>query len=192
MDENAGGRHDAQDAQLFRDLHDAVLTDLERFVRRRVAPSAAEDVVADVLLVVWRRLADLPADRDARRAWVFGIARNTLLTARRGERRREALAVRVGTERGGQESVVDDPEVLARRLDLVRAWPRLSAEDQEVLALTYWEDLTSAHAAAVLGVTPVALRLRLTRARRRLRRHLDPTVPGPSPSPSALAEGRTP
>jgi len=49
----------------------------------------------------------------------------------------------------------------------------LLKEDQEVLALTVFEDLTSPQAARVLGITPPAYRLRLMRARRELRRHLD-------------------
>ncbi|WP_380175780.1 sigma factor-like helix-turn-helix DNA-binding protein [Kineococcus sp. DHX-1] len=58
-------------------------------------------------------------------------------------------------------------------LDLAAAWHRLAPGEQEVLALAVFEDLTSAQAALVLGTTATAHRLRLTRARRALRAHLD-------------------
>lgn len=161
--------------QRFRTAYHAHYRDLLRFVTRRVHPSHAEDVVADAFLVVWRRRADLPPDPQDARAWIFGVARNVLLNEQRGDRRRQALAVRLADDATGPHGVHHgiDPEVVAGRLDLAAAWPRLTAVDQEVLALAYWDDLDSTRAGAVLGISPVAFRLRLTRARRALRRHLD-------------------
>lgn len=50
--------------------------------------------------------------------------------------------------------------------DLARAWNRLTAAHQEALSLTCWDGLTGAEAAIVLGISPVAYRIRLSRARR--------------------------
>lgn len=180
------------DEERFRAAFAAWYPDVLRFVSRRVHPTHAEDVVAETFLVLWRRVADLPADPGDGRAWAFGVARGVLLNDRRGVRRREALAVRLADEAGRSRPFGgEDPDLVARRLDLVAAWPRLTAGDQEVLALAYWDDLTSPEAASVLGISPVAFRLRLTRARRALRRHLDlvetrsaRTRPVPEGSPS--------
>jgi RNA polymerase sigma-70 factor (ECF subfamily) len=54
--------------QRFRELYDAAYVDLLRFVRRRVHPTHAEDVVGEVMLVAWRRLDDVPDDLSAARA----------------------------------------------------------------------------------------------------------------------------
>ena len=83
-----------QAEQRFRALYADVHADVLRFVRRRLPQEAvpsAEDVVADALLVAWRRFGDAPRRLDAQRAWVFGIARRCLLTSHRGSGRREAL-----------------------------------------------------------------------------------------------------
>lgn len=45
-----------------------------------------------------------------------------------------------------------------------------------MLALAVFDDLTSAQAARVIGVTPVAYRRRLMRGRRALHHHLDPAA----------------
>lgn len=66
-----------------------------------------------------------------------------------------------------------DPDLVAARLDLARVWGRLSPGDQEVIALTAWDGLDGPAAAKFLGITAVAYRLRLSRARRTLRRLLD-------------------
>ena len=53
------------------------------------------------------------------------------------------------------------------------ALARLPANDREAITLIAWDGLRPAEAAAVLGQSPVAFRVRLHRARRRLRRELD-------------------
>ena len=175
------------DEDRFRRVYRETYPDVLRFVSRRVHASHAEDVVADAYLVVWRRLPDLPHDPGEARAWIFGVARNTLLTNQRGDRRRLALAVRLADTHDLAPPALD-PDVVARRLDLAAAWPRLGTVDQEALALAYWDGLTSTEAATVLDISPVAFRLRLTRARRHLRRHLD-LVERTSPTCSPLPEG---
>lgn len=158
----------------FRDLYGRTRDDIVRFAQRRAHPSHAEDVAAETFTVVWRRLDAAPTVPDEQRAWVFGIARHCLLTALRGEGRRGALAVRVSEvgagppERGG----ADDLDGALTRVDLAAAWRRLSDAEQETLSLTAFEDLTSAEAAQVLGISPAAYRVRLMRARRTLRRLL--------------------
>jgi RNA polymerase sigma-70 factor (ECF subfamily) len=154
----------------FRAFFAAAYDDLLRFVQRRVDPSQAEDVVADAFLVAWRRFGEAPAQAGDRRAWLFGIARGCVLNTRRGQQRRQALAVRVAAT--GEPALHDGdtgPDWVAARVDLANAWRMLTSAEQEVLALTVFEDLTSAQAAQVLGISPAACRLRLMRARRALR-----------------------
>ncbi|WP_199422933.1 RNA polymerase sigma factor [Actinotalea solisilvae] len=155
----------------FRSLYTAVYPDALRFAQRRILREHAEDVVAEAFLVVWRRFDDVPRADDDARAWVFGIVRNVLLNDRRGERRREALGIRLADSATLVVDAHDDAVVSA--VDLAAAWRRLPAAHQEVLALAAFEGLTAPQAGVVLGISPVAVRLRLTRARRALRAHLD-------------------
>ena len=129
--------------EIFRRLFESADDDVLRFVERRVHPLAAEDVVADVFLVAWRRLPDVPGSLDEARAWLFGVAQRTLANQRRGDSRRSSLAVRVG-----QSELLlgihsgDHASDVAARTDLARAWSRLRAVDQEVLTLTALDGLT--------------------------------------------------
>ena len=173
----------------FRTLYDAAYVDLLRFVRRRVDPTHAEDVVGEVMLVAWRRLDDVPADLSAARAWLFGVARRTLLSTRRREGRQDAVAVRLAQTPAAVAG--ETPESVADRLDVAAAWPRLSTVHQEAIALAVLDGLTAPEAASVLGISPVAFRLRLSRARRALRHQLEPTHPDGRPS-GELASTRSP
>lgn len=184
---------------LFAEHHPPVLA----FAQRRTHPDRAEDIAADTFLVAWRRLDDVPTRAGEALPWLYAVARHCLLNAHRAAGRHEALGVRItdAAARGGAgsglgpsglpstENVLDE-DALALRADLSAAWHRLSSTDQEVLGLALFEDLTSAHAATVLGISPTAYRLRLSRARRTLRRELDlqpsPTHSSGRPTVSAL------
>jgi RNA polymerase sigma-70 factor, ECF subfamily len=84
------------DEARFRSVFEATFEDLLRFVERRVNPLAAEDVVAEVFLIAWRRLSDVPAAPEEARAWLFAVAQRSLANQRRGDARRRSLQVRVG------------------------------------------------------------------------------------------------
>jgi len=155
----------------FTALFAAHYPDLLRYAIRRVGADAAQDVVADVFLVAWRRRHELPT--DSTRLWLFGVAARTVANHVRAEVRQERLRLRLiatadRADRGGD----DDADTVHAALE------RLSPREQEVLRLTEWEQLTPAEAAVVLGCSPAALRVRLHRARRRLAAELQRTGAG--------------
>jgi RNA polymerase sigma-70 factor (ECF subfamily) len=174
-------------ADAFRSLYESSYAGLLKFVQRRTEPANAEDVVAEAFLVVWRRFSEAPADESDARAWVFGITRNLMLNAQRGEQRRQALGVRLAetTPNLCSDSHADR---VSSRIDLSRAWTLLSEVHQEALGLAIFENLAAPQAAKVLGISPVAFRLRLTRARRALRLLLDHLPHHPSNIPAASPE----
>jgi RNA polymerase sigma-70 factor (ECF subfamily) len=71
------------------------------YARRRTDSATADDVVADVFLTAWRRLADVPSDPLP---WLLGIARRILANRRRGEARTAALHHRLATTARSQAS----------------------------------------------------------------------------------------
>ncbi|WP_165399978.1 RNA polymerase sigma factor [Xylanimonas ulmi] len=159
------------------------------YLRRRVPPSDAEDLAAEVFAIAWDRWDAVPHEV---RPWLFGVARNVAAGHARATGRRQRLELRAQRERDLPD---DGGHGLATvSLDLRLAWSRLSDADREAIALVAWDGLTGAEAAAVLGCTRAAFSVRLSRARRRLSRLLDDvdldpdaepaSCPAPSPFPS--------
>ena len=150
------------------------------YARRRAPDSMVDDVVAETFLVAWRRIDDLPDDA---RPWLLGVARKTLSTHLRSARRRTSLVEKLSAaELPAAFSQVDGPDT-----GLIGALQRLSATDQEVLALAAWEALRPREAAVVLGVSPAWYRVRLHRAKRRLLRELEASAsPAGQPLPVPL------
>jgi RNA polymerase sigma-70 factor, ECF subfamily len=136
-------------------------------LRRCPDPEDAADAVAETFLAAWRRLPEVPLGEEER-LWLFGTARLVVANQRRGERRRNRLTEQLRAElrhRLPSEAPADPTGIL----EALRA---LDEADRELLMLVGWEGLTPAQAAQVLGVTPLAARSRLHRARRRLRARL--------------------
>lgn len=152
----------------FEQLYGAQLRPLLGYALRRVdRPEEAADVVAEVMLVAWRRLAEVPAGHDAR-LWLFGVARRILANQRRGRLRRDRLSHRLGRELG-HLVWPDHAGDVATGLTVRAALDALSEEDREILRLAAWEDLDPREIAVVLGIPAVTARSRLHRARQRLR-----------------------
>ncbi len=155
----------------FRSLYAAHYDDVLRFARRRTDPASADDVVAETFVVAWRRADDVPDRPGEALPWLYAVARLCLLNATRGDNRQRAVAVRLAARPA--EPRREEADTVGDRLEMADAWQRLTPGEQEVLALAVWEDLTSPQAGRVLGISAAAYRLRLTRARRALARHLD-------------------
>ena len=89
-----------------------------------------------------------------------------------------------GAAQAGPELVELDPL-------LATALRSLSRLDREALLLIAWEDLTPSQAARSLGINPAAFRVRLLRARRRLRAKLDDASTGRRCDPNAHLDMET-
>lgn len=151
------------------------------YALRRVSdPEDAADILAETFLVAWRRCAEVPAGSDAR-LWLFGVARRTLANQRRGEIRRTRLTERLRSDFAAADLLQAPPPEQGDEVALATL-ARLDPADQEILRLTAWEELTPTQAGRVLGLSAVAARSRLHRARRRLRRELAETAPDFNPT----------
>ncbi len=155
---------------------------VRRFVARRVTdPHLAADLTADVFLEAIEAAGRYRPDLGSPRAWLIGVARNVLAMHIRRELR-EARAVR--RLQGRRLLDPDSVQRLVERIDAERdareLMTRLEVLDERrraVVELVAVDGLTPAEAATVLGLTPVAVRVRLHRARRRLAAR--PVVPAP-------------
>lgn len=148
----------------FEAIADEVFEPLQRYLRRRATVFDAEDVLADVMLTLWRRLDDAPKDRVL--PWSYGIARRTLANQRRTHDRHKRLMQRIESE--PRISSAPDPADIGPDPDLAQALEGLKEEDRELLRLWAWEHLDPREIAPVLDISVNAATLRLSRAKKRL------------------------
>lgn len=130
----------------------------------------AEEAVQEALVRAWLR-------RDACRSpeqplpWLLEITRNEARRLRGREARRGCRELVEACPRNVERDD-DDFTVAAVRLTLEQAMRTLADGDQRMLRLRYGEDLTQVEVARRLGLPETTVKVRLHRARRRLRRLL--------------------
>lgn len=150
----------------FRELFDEHAQAVLSYGTRRCESAAdAADLLADTMLVAWRRIDDVPRGVDTL-PWLYGVARLQLGNQRRGHRRRSRLVARIGSHL--EPHVQDTAQDNADRAWVSAALTTLNELDREVLTLTLWEGLSPAEAAIALDIPAATVRTRLHRARRRV------------------------
>lgn len=132
----------------------------------------ARDAVQDALLSAGTHLGEFRGEGSAE-GWVVRMVARACGRMRRGRRNDPSLHVGDVDVRAPE----DDPESLAGRAQIAEALGtallELPPQDRAVLLLAEAEGWTGPEIAAELGVTPGAVRSRLTRARRVVRERLE-------------------
>jgi len=145
-------------------------------VNRCTNASDVADLVGDTFIGALRsapRFAE--RDRDAV-AWLLTIARRALAHQRRSFLRRQRLGHRLANL---PTYSADEADAVGAALDAARLAPELfvalrtlAAKDQELLMLVHRDGLTPTQAGRVVGMNANTARVRLSRARARLRERL--------------------
>ncbi len=178
------------DGQLLRRCRrgdDSALAELIRRYEQRVFRVAhrvagdgalAEDATVEAFYKIWCKAGQWRGETSPE-TWIYRIAVRTTLDLQRGRRRwwkRKRLASS-GSERGlapnpAEELIADEQrQYIVAELD--RAIATLKEDDRILVHLYYFEQRSLAEIAGILDATRDALKMRLARARQRLRRVLE-------------------
>ncbi|HEY5013595.1 MAG TPA: sigma-70 family RNA polymerase sigma factor [Acidimicrobiia bacterium] len=157
--------------EAFGEIYERHAAAVFRYLARRVGAGAAEDLLGEVFVAaVSARLRFEPHASGSALPWLYGIAGNVVRTHLR------RAPARVLADHA---SVVDWDAVDARldagvrREELRAVLAALTEGESELLLLVAWEGVSPTEAAEALGLTAVAARSRLHRARIRAQAALD-------------------
>jgi RNA polymerase sigma factor (sigma-70 family) len=166
-----GGAAAAEFERIYRAQVDAVTG---FFARRSADPQTVADLTADTFVQVITSFGSFDPGRGSARAWVFGIARRVYAAHCEAYSQQQAKVVRLA---GRRDLGPDQVGELLDRIDAERVGRRLVTElialpalDRQVVELVDLAGLRSKEAASVLGLSAGAVRMRLMRARARLRK----------------------
>jgi RNA polymerase sigma-70 factor (ECF subfamily) len=157
---------DLERRRQFEAVVDVVYEPLQRYLGRRAQPADVSELLNDSLIVIWRRLDQIPFDDPL--PWTYGVAKRCLANHRRGAQRRLRLVRRV-IDRAPRDSFASRPPGAEfEHAQLETALYELDESDRELVRLWAWEQLEPREIAVVLDMTPNAVSLRLTRAKKKI------------------------
>jgi RNA polymerase sigma factor (sigma-70 family) len=136
-----------------------------RFLARRAGSAAAEDLLSEVFAAALDARKRVVAHHSGSALpWLYGIALNVLRRHLRTLGQRHIVTRDPGMDWDAVDARLDAE---AQRSQLRAALRDLSAGERDILLLVAWEGLTPTEAAQALGISKVAARSRLHRARQR-------------------------
>lgn len=177
------------DEARFADLYKTYFRHVYAYCYRRTGPDRADDAAAETFLVAWRKLDQAPQGSTVL-PWLYGVAYGVVRNQWRGARRKHRLDRKLQTM--GIDAVLPAESVVVLRDEatrMVQALRRLKEKEQEILRLSVWEELPHSDAALVLGISPEAVRQRLSRARKSLIREYDRVERSSNTAPAAQEGG---
>jgi RNA polymerase sigma-70 factor (ECF subfamily) len=145
---------------------------------------AAEDVVQDAFLSVWRRASTYRADRGNVRAWICSIVHHRAIDRLRGRsgRVRQELPIEVAPAR---MHIPDTWEAVAaelERTEVARALDGLPAEQRQTIELAYFGGYSQTEISSLMKVPLGTVKGRTRLALRRLHSELESQSAGWSAS----------
>ena len=146
-------------SKLYRLYHPRLYGYLRRVLRN---PATVEEVLDDVMLVVWKDARKFRGDA-AVSSWIFGIAYRKALTAMRAEQRYQAPL-----DRSADASAIAGKS--ERHTEWIRAaLTQLSPDHRQVVELTYFGGFSYQDIAEIANCPVNTVKTRMFHARRRLK-----------------------
>jgi RNA polymerase sigma-70 factor (ECF subfamily) len=165
------------DPEAFEELYSRYYGRIFAFAYRRLRTrELAEDVTADVFMKALDALPRFTWQGVSVSAWLYRIANNRITDhfRRKGQSGKGVLAIDDVKTLVDERPLPEDRILAAlRRAEVEEAIGRLSDQDQLVITLIFYEELSSSEVAEVMRISTNLVYVRLHRALKRMRRALE-------------------
>lgn len=162
----------------FQSVHDRFRPRVLRYLSRLVGESEAEDLTQSVMLKISEALPDFRGDSSVS-TWIYRIATNTALDKLRGKTVQIASSTELDSDetdvpQAAQSESVETAAIREEMNACIREFiERLPESHKTVMVLSELEGFKNAEIAAILGITLDTVKIRLHRAREKLRKELE-------------------
>lgn len=156
------------DKEAFGRLYDNFFNSIYRYAAFRLPPEIAEDITADIFIKSWEKLHTYQLKKNIPfGAWLFRIARNSVIDAYRSYKNNEVISDDViDTDQLNRAEALIKQKHLHKVLR--QAMDRLPTKYRDVLQLSYLADMPHSQIAKVLKMNEGAVRVLKFRALKKL------------------------
>ena len=151
----------------FDETYEVLFPLIYRFVSIRVSKPDVEDVVAEIIVKVWRGLPDMEK-KNALKSWALKIATHQIADYYRTHKRTRVITLEETPKPLPQES--DQSETWATLLSVGEALAKLSPQQINVIQLRLIEGFSAGEVAEIIGTTQQAVDSLLYRAKKGFRK----------------------
>lgn len=154
-------------AEEFGALFRAHITEISRFLARRLPADQVDDIASDLFEIAWNKRSKIPQGLEL--PWLYKTARYLIANHRRKEAGRQAILASLA-----EPVAAPSAEAIALAdIELAQAWGKLNEKEREALALWALDGLEPKEVAIALGISENAVNVRLSRAKKNLLSELE-------------------
>ena len=158
-------------AEEFGALFRAHITEISRFLARRLPADQVDDIASDLFEIAWNKRSKIPQELEL--PWLYKTARYLIANHRRKEAGRQAILATLAEPVAAPSA----ESIALADLELAQAWDRLNEKEREALALWALDGLEPKEIAVALGISQNAANVRLSRAKKNLLSELEKSNP---------------
>ena len=154
-------------AEEFGALFRAHITEISRFLARRLPADQVDDIASDLFEIAWNKRSKIPQGLEL--PWLYKTARYLIANHRRKEAGRQAILASLAEPVAAPSA----ESIALADIELAQAWSKLNEKEREALALWALDGLEPKEVAIALGISENAANVRLSRAKKNLLSELE-------------------
>ena len=158
-------------AEEFGALFRAHISEISRFLARRLPADQVDDIASDLFEIAWNKRSKIPQGLEL--PWLYKTARYLIANYRRKEAGRQAILATLAEPVAAPSA----ESIALADLELAQAWDKLNEKEREALALWALDGLEPKEIAVALGISENAANVRLSRAKKNLLSELEKSNP---------------
>ncbi|GAB4424580.1 MAG: sigma-70 family RNA polymerase sigma factor [Turneriella sp.] len=161
------------DKQAFATIYDAYAPRILGLAKKMLTDqSAAEDIVQETFLVLWRKAHLYTADKGALLTWLYRICRNLCLDRLKGVQNRRELSVSQDFIARDRESSHPDQDACSLSLRVSAALQSLNDQERELIEQAFFQGLSHRKIAQRTRIPLGTVKTRIASALRKLRHEI--------------------
>lgn len=165
------GQYRAGDREAFGRLYDRYIGKIYRFVYYKTHHrETAEDLVSRIFTKALEKIGGFDADKGTFQAWLYAIARNTVIDHYRTSR--GETGIEDVWDLTGNEDAERDMDAKMKLEKVGQYLARLKSAHRDILIMRLWQGLSHAEIAAALDTSEASVKMTYSRAVNKLRREM--------------------
>ena len=163
-----------EEKRTFEEYYNSYYSQIYAYVLHKISDSySAEDIAMEAFAAAWKKFDSFDPARATFKTWIYFIVNNRLKNHYRDRREADDIddcSIETGSF---EDDVVHMEYIFTMRNALAAALDTLPETQQKIVVEKYYNEKTSDQIALLLGITPVNVRVQLSRAVEKLRRYFD-------------------
>jgi RNA polymerase sigma-70 factor (ECF subfamily) len=154
--------------EAFSELYEAYLKPIYNFIYFKTHhKETAEDLSAQVFMKAYRSVANFRADKGTFQAWVYQIARRTVIDHYRSSK--HTINIDDVWDLGSNENIESDADNRLMLDEVKKYINGLPSDQRDVLIMRIWQELSYSEIAQIMNKSEASCKMMFSRAIKKLR-----------------------